>query len=100
MMEVKGKATRTLEDMRRAALRVAQGELIGRTVCALGKREVRGVIVDETRETLVVQSAGKRVTLLKRQQVFEFSEQGAMVRVQGAMLAKRPEDRLKLRIRW
>ena len=100
MMEVKGKATRTLEDMRRAALRVAQGELIGRTVRALGKREGRGVIVDETRETLVVQSAGKRVTLLKRQQVFEFSEQGAMVRVQGAMLAKRPEDRLKLRIRW
>ena len=100
MMEVKGKATRTLEDMRRAALRVAQGELIGRTVRALGKREVRGVIVDETRETLVVQSGGKRVPLLKRQQVVEFSEQGAMVRVQGAMLAKRPEDRLKLRIRW
>jgi len=58
MMEVKGKATRTLEDMRRAALRVAQGELIGRParlrldVDQRGSIFVGGRVIELARGTL------------------------------------------------
>lgn len=95
-----------------------QGELIGRTVRATphkGGTPVKGRIVDETRDTLVVETcrgrqAGqakldaetkkKHVRLIKGQYTFEFLTGNRRIRVNGSLIARRPEDRLKIKIRW
>jgi ribonuclease P protein subunit POP4 len=55
---------------------------------------LRGKVVDETKNTLVIQSTGlKRVA--KQNATFKFSLDGVTVKVEGKSLIGRPEDRVK-----
>ena len=54
-----------------------------------------GMVVDETRETLVIDADGRR-TVPKRGNAFEFTlEDGSTAVVEGDAIAYRPEDRVK-----
>src|SRR3990172_2075848 len=56
---------------------------------------------DETRDTFVVEKDGKvRVMVAKGQHTFEFIEGRRRIKVSGSLIARRPEDRLKLKLRW
>ena len=97
-------ARRRLDDLRGEALNLVQGELIGRRVKAVDDTSgvgVEGIIVDETRDTFVVEKDGKaRVRVAKGQHTFEFIEGRRRIKVSGSLIARRPEDRLKLKLRW
>ncbi len=82
---------------------VLRHEFIGRTVTAYredgGPRHM-GVIVEETRDTFTLKTPSKDIRLTKKDHVFEVDlPRGARVRVAGALLAGRPEDRIKKKIR-
>ena len=56
---------------------------------------MEGTVVDETRETLVIED-GRRRTLPKRGNTFEFTlEDGTRTVLDGDAIAYRPEDRIK-----
>lgn len=97
-------ARKRLDLLRNEALSIVQGELIGRTVTATpqkGGASVKGRIVDETRDTLVVEKTKTRqVRLIKEQHTFEFVSGNRRIRIKGSLIARRPEDRLKIKIRW
>lgn len=87
--------------MRRSAEEVAASELIG---CYLRVESsahapfvgLSGVVVDETRNTLVVETADGVVRVPKVGQTFEFAAaDGATALLEGADIAHRPEDRVK-----
>ena len=52
---------------------------------------VSGMIIDETRETVVIDSNGLKKTVSKRPAKFMF-ESGEII---GSMIAYRPQDRIK-----
>jgi ribonuclease P protein subunit POP4 len=55
---------------------------------------MEGIVVDETRETLVI--GDRRRTLPKRGNTFEFTlEDGGTAVIEGETIAYRPEDRVK-----
>ena len=95
---------RRLQELRREVLRLVQGEFIGRTVAAENLsdgRKTEGTIVHETRDTFLIETEDNaRKRLLKDQHVFEFLEGNRRIRVSGELIARRPEDRLKIKIRW
>jgi len=56
---------------------------------------MEGIVVDETRETLVIEDTRRR-TLPKRGNAFELTlEDGSTVVLEGDTIAYRPEDRVK-----
>ncbi len=97
-------ARKRLDKLRKQAVKIVQGELIGKTVEAIphkGEKSIKGTIVDETRDMLVIeQSKSKRVRVVKKDHAFEFLEGKRRIRVNGALIARRPEDRLKIKVRW
>lgn len=54
----------------------------------------RGRVVDETRNTLVLEASGRELTIPKAGSVFQFELEEA-VRLPGDRLLYRPEDRVK-----
>jgi len=76
-------------------------ELIGLKVRILAHSDptlvgIEGVVVDETRNTLVIESSGRRKRVLKLYGVFEFElPNGRRVWLDGSEILGRPEDRLK-----
>ena len=55
---------------------------------------IKGKVVDETKNTLIIQSTGlKRVA--KKNATFKFSLDDVNVKVEGKTLIGRPEDRVK-----
>ncbi len=63
--------------------------------------EATGKVVDETRNTLTVESAGKEKVFIKDQCTFSFYLPGPKkwVRVRGDVIVARPEDRIKKRLK-
>ena len=55
----------------------------------------KGVIVDETRNTLTIRHKGKLTKLPKAAIVFKTEIGGKQVEVEGKSIVGRPEDRLK-----
>lgn len=55
---------------------------------------LKGTVVDETRNMLVID--GKKVS--KKDGVFIFELEKSKVRIDGELIHKRPEDRVKMRI--
>ena len=88
--------------MVRSPKNIVRHELIGLPCEVVRARNpahvgVQGRVVDETLRTLVV--AGKRVP--KAGSVFRFLIDGVKTDVSGAIIAARPEDRIKKKIsRW
>jgi len=56
---------------------------------------IRGKVVDETQNTIVVETEKGEKRIQKRNNVFLFRFHGTPVRVKGDLIAFRPEDRIK-----
>ncbi|MDY6766179.1 MAG: ribonuclease P protein component 1 [Candidatus Nanohaloarchaea archaeon] len=56
--------------------------------------ETAGQVVDETRQTLVIEQDGEDVQVPKEGTVFMFEVEDAAVRVEGDILVARPEERI------
>ena len=76
---------------------ILRHELVGLKLGAItdGKR-IRGVVTGETSKTIRVKTPGGDKTITKEISTLEFELPGAsVVRVEGKLLAGRPEDRVK-----
>lgn len=66
------------------------------------QKKISGLIVDETYNTLRIESKKKEKVIPKANTVFIFTlPNGVKVRVDGKLLVSRPEDRIKKKfVRW
>lgn len=85
--------------MPRTPKNLPKHELIGLTVEVEEHSDeslegLEGTVVDETRNMLVID--GKKVQ--KTQGIFIFELEESRVRINGKVIAKRPEDRVKMRL--
>jgi ribonuclease P protein subunit POP4 len=81
-----------------AAVNILRHELIGLEATARGAltgTRIKGIIIDETRNTLILDHAGREKRVAKGGEFFVFNLGGALVEVEGAALIGRPEDRVK-----
>ena len=60
---------------------------------------MKGIVMDETRNTLVIETGKGEKTLIKEQCIFIFKLPEGKVRVDGKILVARPEDRIKKKFR-
>ena len=79
---------------------VSKYELIGLDIEVTDSRNVhlkglRGKIVDETRNTLVIQHDRKTKRLIKDQMTFVTVINNHKIMIDGALLVGRPEERIK-----
>ena len=74
-------------------------ELIGLDVCECessdnSKKNIKGKVIDETKNTIVILVGKEEKVLPKKECVFEFNI-GEKVSIDGNEIIKRPEDRIK-----
>lgn len=92
---------RTVPRLEGPAKAIARGELIGLSATVVESSDkglvgLAGQVVDETLRTLTLRRADGRVVRLgKRGSTFEFATPTGPVRVLGAAMEFRPEDRTK-----
>lgn len=92
---------RTVPRLEGPAKAVARGELIGLAATIVGSADpglvgLSGEVVDETLRTLSLRRPDGRVVRVgKRESTFEFTTARGPVRVVGAAMEFRPEDRTK-----
>ena len=85
---------------------ILKGELIGvNTEVAYAKNKaninLKGKIVDETKNTITIQTKdNKRKMLQKDQVVLKVEKHKRMFLIDGALLKGRPEDRIKVKNKW
>lgn len=61
---------------------------------------IEGCVVDETRNTLVIAHENKSKIIAKKTAIFHFTmPDGTVVEIDGRVIAGRPEDRTKKRLR-
>jgi len=61
---------------------------------------IKGLVVDETKNLLVIETAKGIKKVQKKGTEFMFTiSDGKRVKVNGALIAKRPEDRVKLKVK-
>jgi len=61
---------------------------------------IKGRVIDETRNTLVILYKDRRKSIVKEAAVFHFTmPDGTTVEIDGSIIVGRPEDRVKRRIR-
>ncbi len=77
-------------------------ELIGiRAEIAVSKNRslagISGIIVDETKNTLTLETKNGRKKLIKNQSTLLLYIDGKKIMVDGKLLVARPEDRIKIR---
>jgi len=57
---------------------------------------LHGQVIDETKNTFVIQHEGRKKIVVKNSTVFNFQfSEGTIVEIDGKLLVGRPEDRLK-----
>ncbi|MEK6940326.1 MAG: ribonuclease P protein subunit [Nanoarchaeota archaeon] len=56
---------------------------------------IEGTIVDETRNTITVETTNGEKKLLKSQVVLKMASKGKVYELDGRLLLNRPEDRIK-----
>lgn len=81
-------------------INVAKQELIGVEVKVVGSRNrfsvgLTGKVIDETKNTLTLQTKAGRKKLIKDQNVIEFIMGSKKIRINGKLLQARPEERIK-----
>jgi ribonuclease P protein subunit POP4 len=79
---------------------ITRNELIGLNVRISGgsnksQKKIKGLVVAETRNTLIISNGKKGKTVAKGDASFIFSLGGTLVEVEGKTLIGRPEDRVK-----
>jgi ribonuclease P protein subunit POP4 len=85
------------------ATNILTHELIGLEVKVIEdlnpyNRNIKGTIVDEKKNILIIESDKKRM-IPKENAVLEFSLDGDSIRIDGKTLIGRPEDRVKRKIK-
>lgn len=85
--------------MARTPENLVRHELIGLDVevadsTDTGRQGLEGRVVDETRGTLVVETADGERRVPKDEATFRFALEEAEVRVEGGLLVARPEERI------
>jgi ribonuclease P protein subunit POP4 len=80
--------------------RIVKDELIGRHVkikeCTdLTFVNVSGMVIDETKNTFLIETEDKQRRIAKNTATFEFEYKGKKITVKGSRLIYRPEDRTK-----
>jgi ribonuclease P protein subunit POP4 len=84
---------------------IVQGEFIGLDAKIAKSTqpdnvEIKGKVVDETRNTFVIIHDNKKKVIVKDTAVFHFTfHDNTVVAIDGKLLVGRPEDRVKKRIR-
>jgi RNase P/RNase MRP subunit p29 len=92
---------RTVPRLEGAARALGRGELIGLRVQVVASTDVgllgfSGTVVDETLQTFVIERPdGRESRISKVGNTFEFVTAKGLVRVDGAAIEFRPEDRTK-----
>jgi len=56
---------------------------------------IKGVVVDDTRNTLSIKTSDSEKIVAKDKAVFVFNLGGTLVEIEGATLIGKPEDRIK-----
>ncbi|MCJ7478866.1 MAG: ribonuclease P protein component 1 [Candidatus Nanohaloarchaeota archaeon QJJ-7] len=85
--------------MSRSVENLVRHELIGLDTEVLdssdpGTEGIEGKVVDETRQTLVIDSGGEEKTVPKEDTRFRFRLEEAEIDVEGDILVARPEERI------
>lgn len=60
------------------------------------KKGLKGIVVDETKNVLVIDNAGVEKKVPKKEAVFEFALGSEKAMVDGKKICFRPEDRVKV----
>ncbi len=61
---------------------------------------IRGTVIDETRNTFLINVNGKTKRIIKKDAILRFKiSEDKIVEVDGRILVSRPEDRIKKRIK-
>jgi RNase P/RNase MRP subunit p29 len=85
--------------------KLLKAELIGRELRLVrlsDNHTLNAKIIDETKNTVVVESSNTRKRIIKTRYAFEFDEGARTVRIDGSHFLKRPEERIKTKLtkRW
>lgn len=80
-----------------------KGELIGLNVRVISSKNkevigISGRLIDETKNTFLVETKDGKKRLLKEQCLFEFEYGKKRIQLKGEILLQRPEDRLKAKL--
>lgn len=80
--------------------RIVMGELIGRKTKVVkskdpNKKGIKGKIVDETKETITIETENGEKKIPKKTSTFKFTENQKEIKVNGEEIRYRPEDRIK-----
>lgn len=77
--------------------RFVRTELIGLDVEVLSEpfSGIAGKVVDETKHTFTIESAGTERMVPKPGNVFRFAYEGRTIDIRGSEILHRPEDRIK-----
>lgn len=77
--------------------RFVRTELIGLDVEVLSEpfSGISGKVVDETKNTFTIESAGTERMVPKPGNVFRFAYEGRTIDISGSEIMHRPEDRIK-----
>jgi ribonuclease P protein subunit POP4 len=84
---------------------ILRHELIGLDVEVIGEnnpsnKALSGKVIDESRNTLIIQKSDTHKMIIKQNAIFRFKlHDGTLVRVKGATIVGRPEDRVKKKFR-
>lgn len=85
--------------------KLLKGELIGKKLRLIRDSDglaLEAKIIDETRNTLVVEEKNKKKRLSKALYTLEFEDGKRLIRMSGKLFLKRPEERIKSKLmkRW
>jgi ribonuclease P protein subunit POP4 len=86
--------------MMKGYMNFVRHELIGLKVNVkksknVSHERISGIVIDETRNMLVIEHKGREVMIPKKDTLFEFEIGKKKIEVNGNLLIGRPEDRLK-----
>jgi len=81
-------------------LNIVKDELIGRQVKIKKCTDpnwvnVSGIVIDETKNTFIIEFENKQKRIAKNTAIFEFEYEGKRTIVDGSQLLFRPADRIK-----
>ncbi len=77
-------------------------ELIGKVAAVVGSKNkhnigIKGRVVDETKNTITIQTVEGQKKLIKNQSIFKFTINNKKITVNGEKITARPEERIKNR---
>jgi RNase P/RNase MRP subunit p29 len=69
-----------------------KGEFVGKkTTATYAGKTFEGIIIDESKNTITIQTQNKKITLIKKEAILKINDK----LVDGKKITKRPEDRIK-----